>query len=159
MKKLDLGQVITISANVGVIIGIFFLVIEVRQNNLLMMSQTRSQISQSISNVLFSQAQSPYLEDLVPPERMARYSSIGALRFNRIELGLFRIWENIYYQWERGLYEDSEFQSEREIWRGDINIPSIRRIFCDNRDGFRQGSSKKWKRSWMYRVLEPQIKD
>jgi hypothetical protein len=139
MKKLDLGQVITISANVGVIIGIFFLVIEVRQNNLLMMSQTRSQISQSISNLLISQAQSPYLEDLVPPERLARFSSIGELRFNRIELGIFRIWENIYYQWERGLYEDSEFQSEREIWRGDINIPSIGQIFCDNRDGFSVG--------------------
>lgn len=139
MKKIDLGQAITISANVGVIIGIFFLVIEVRQNNLLMLSQTRSQISQSISNLLISQAQSPYLEDLMAPERVARASSIGALRFNRIELGIFRIWENIYYQRERGLYEDSEFQSEREIWRGDISIPSIRQIFCDNRDGFSVG--------------------
>ena len=136
MKKIDLGQAITILANVGVITGIIFLVIEIRQNNLLMLSQTRSQISQSISNVLISQAQSPYIEDLLAPERVAEASSVGALRFNRIELAIFRMWENIYYQWERGLYEDSEFESEREIWRGDINLPSIRPIFCGNRNVF-----------------------
>ncbi len=34
MKKLDLGQTITILANVGVIAGIVFLGYELRQNNL-----------------------------------------------------------------------------------------------------------------------------
>ena len=33
MKKLDLGQTMTILANVGVIVGISFLAVELRQNN------------------------------------------------------------------------------------------------------------------------------
>jgi len=41
MKKIDLGQAITILANVGVIAGIAFLGIELRQNNELMASQQR----------------------------------------------------------------------------------------------------------------------
>jgi hypothetical protein len=36
MKKSDLGQIITILANVGVIAGILFLAVELRQNNNLM---------------------------------------------------------------------------------------------------------------------------
>ena len=39
MKKIDLGQMITILANVGVIAGIVFLAIELRQNNELLAAQ------------------------------------------------------------------------------------------------------------------------
>jgi len=41
LKKLDLGQTISILANLGVIAGILFLGIELRQNNTLMESQAR----------------------------------------------------------------------------------------------------------------------
>ena len=41
MKKLDPGQVITIVANIGVIAGIVFLVVELRQNNQLMETEAR----------------------------------------------------------------------------------------------------------------------
>jgi len=44
LKKLDLGQTITILANVGVIAGIVFLAIELRQNNELLGVQIRSGI-------------------------------------------------------------------------------------------------------------------
>jgi hypothetical protein len=39
MKKIDLGQMITILANIGVIAGIGFLAVELRQNNELLRSQ------------------------------------------------------------------------------------------------------------------------
>ena len=42
MNKIDLGQTITILANVGVIAGIVFLGIELQQNNELLSSQIRS---------------------------------------------------------------------------------------------------------------------
>ena len=41
MKKIDLGQAITIFANLGVIAGIVFLGLELRQNNELQTSQAR----------------------------------------------------------------------------------------------------------------------
>ena len=41
MKKLDLGQSITILANVGVIAGIIFLAVELRQNNEFMAAEAR----------------------------------------------------------------------------------------------------------------------
>jgi hypothetical protein len=42
MKKFDLGQTISIMANVGVIAGIVFLAIEVRQNNLQLAVQSEN---------------------------------------------------------------------------------------------------------------------
>ena len=42
MKKIDIGQTITILANVGVIVGIVFLVFELQQNNALLEAQARS---------------------------------------------------------------------------------------------------------------------
>ncbi len=41
MKKLDLGQIISILANLGVIAGIVFLAIEIRQNNELLRVEAR----------------------------------------------------------------------------------------------------------------------
>lgn len=42
MKKLDLGQTITILANIGVITGIVFLALELRQNNEFLGAQARA---------------------------------------------------------------------------------------------------------------------
>jgi hypothetical protein len=46
MKKIDLGQTITILANIGVILGIVFLAVELSQNNEELASQTRANIYQ-----------------------------------------------------------------------------------------------------------------
>ncbi len=42
MKKIELGQTITILANIGVIAGIVFLAFELRQNNQLMEAESRA---------------------------------------------------------------------------------------------------------------------
>jgi len=44
LKKLDLGQTITILANVGVVAGIIFLAFELQQNNDQLQSQTRANL-------------------------------------------------------------------------------------------------------------------
>ena len=47
MKKIDLGQAISILANIGVIVGIVFLVIEVRQNNVLLIAESIGTVFQN----------------------------------------------------------------------------------------------------------------
>ena len=48
MKKIELGQAVTILANLGVIAGIIFLAIEIRQNNELMADEAQRVRSESI---------------------------------------------------------------------------------------------------------------
>ena len=52
MKKIDLGQTITIFANLGVIAGIVFLGIELRQNNELLEAESRSARSERALGLL-----------------------------------------------------------------------------------------------------------
>lgn len=49
MKKLDLGQTITIVANLGVIAGIALLALELRQNNLLLRAEAISSVFETRS--------------------------------------------------------------------------------------------------------------
>jgi hypothetical protein len=48
MNKSDLGQTITILANLGVIAGLIFLAFELRQNNLLINAQTRAEANRTV---------------------------------------------------------------------------------------------------------------
>jgi hypothetical protein len=69
MKKIDLGQTITILANIGVIAGIVFLAVELNQNNQLLEAQTRR------DRLEVRTAATPYLLntiDIAPLEYKAR---------------------------------------------------------------------------------------
>ena len=51
MKKFNLAQIITILANVGVVIGLVFLTLEIRQNNAQMRAQGAYTINQSVETL------------------------------------------------------------------------------------------------------------
>ena len=51
MKKIDLGQTVSTLANVGVIAGIVFLAVELRQNNELLQAQTSYNLRESMTEV------------------------------------------------------------------------------------------------------------
>ena len=51
MKQRDLGQTIQTLANVGVIAGIVFLGLELRQNNALLQEQARSQFASGLASI------------------------------------------------------------------------------------------------------------
>ena len=51
MKKFNLAQIITILANVGVVIGLVFLTLEIRQNNAQMRAQGAYSINQSVQTL------------------------------------------------------------------------------------------------------------
>ena len=59
MRKIDLAQTISILANVGVVIGIIFLTLEIRQNT----AQMRTQGAQSIYQAVETLNQAVYLDE------------------------------------------------------------------------------------------------
>jgi hypothetical protein len=48
---LDIGQIVTIGANIGVIAGLIFLAMEIRQNNKLLAAQARYSLRQYRSDI------------------------------------------------------------------------------------------------------------
>lgn len=62
MKKIELGQSLEIIANVGVLVGIIFLAIEVNQNT----AMIEAEMSQNRAESAMSEAQSLYNSDYLP---------------------------------------------------------------------------------------------
>jgi hypothetical protein len=65
LKKIDLGQTITILANIGVIAGIIFLAIELRQNNELMRAEARDAQNERIQDYVQQVYMVPGLAEII----------------------------------------------------------------------------------------------
>jgi hypothetical protein len=65
MKKIDLGQTITILANVGVIAGIVFLAFELRQNNDQLALQAQAQLQERRNSIMALVINNPDLVELL----------------------------------------------------------------------------------------------
>lgn len=121
MKKIDLGQSLGIAANIGVILGIVFLAIEIRQAGqaiagsayqaralAMMARQDMVADSDNLGDALFMSARGETLDER---ERGRIYSSyLGAY---------FRI-DGLFYQYELGLlpddYYENVFDAEMRLW-------------------------------------------
>jgi len=122
MNSDRLARWLTLIANIGVLIGIILLIVELDQNRDMMRSQTRNDISRGIADFLLvggSDTQVASLrrraeagEKLTPDEDIQYYLMLAAN---------LRIWENIHYQYRHGTFDDSEFDGERATWRIIIN--------------------------------------
>ena len=131
MKSEKLDRLLTLLANLGVIAGIIFLAIEIRQNTEMVRSQTRDSITEKQIALFEWWATSTEnnrvrilgdrLElDLDSPEA-AQYAWMIA--------GNLRLWENEWYQYQRGLFEPEEFEPRLNIWRRMVNSPGVVRVW------------------------------
>jgi hypothetical protein len=138
LKKIDLGQTLQLLGNAGVIIGILLLVYELGQNRQMMEAQTRSNLSQYISELLISFSADSEVGDLMTRgyagEDLTDYESS---RFFRLSIAEFRYHENVHYQYRNGLYDDAEYAAQRETWR---EIVFTRKgsvdVWCAIKNGF-----------------------
>jgi hypothetical protein len=136
MKKIDLGQGVGILANLGVLAGVLLLVYELNQNRQLMESQTRSDLSQQVMNMIVN----TYLEnpELVQrAEKGEQLSEDEYWRLTNISLVEFRYHENVFYQYRRGLYEESEYLAQRDFLRDTVYSQRYKvDVWCAVRAGF-----------------------
>lgn len=139
MKKIDIGQTITILANIGIISSIIFLGLEFRQNS----EAAQIQAAQSYLNLShqldFRIVDDPSLVTLLrtPLENM---SPIEKFRLDRWHFGLFRTWESGFYLYKRGVLEEDLWSGQVEFIRYMLNRDSSDRdYFLANRKYFSDG--------------------
>lgn len=116
MKKIDVGRTLHTLANLGVIVGIVFLAVELNQNNQLLRNEARYNLQLSRSGELDDLWRNPELSDL-----MAKAREGGALtdgeqrRLRSFILSRFVRWEWYYEQYREGFVEQSNLPVE--AWR------------------------------------------
>ena len=130
---------LTLLANVGVIAGIVFLAIEIRQNTEMVRSQTRDSITDKQLTLFEWFAASPEnIRIRVDGDQLALDTdSVEASQYGWMIAGNFRLWENEWYQYQQGLFEPEEFEPRINIWKAMISgSPGLRRVWQLQRTGY-----------------------
>ena len=117
-----LNRWLTLGANVGVLIGIALLLIELNQNELMMRAQTRTELSNGIVEILSLSASNPQLASLTRrADDGEELSADEHLQYQHRSYALFRYLENLHYQYRLGLYDEHEFSTQRKAWESYLN--------------------------------------
>jgi hypothetical protein len=128
LKKLDLGQTVSILANIGVIAGIVFLAIEISQNNELLGAQARA------SRVALRQADTALV--IENPELAAAYFKYtegepvtGYEQMLLDQLVNYRLvnYQNVYREMREGLIDLETIPLE--AWKADFDSVSDNQVF------------------------------
>ena len=124
MKKIDLGQTMSILANIGVIVGIVFLVIELRQNNSLMEAESRAAAFSHRLVSINKLTESEIAQVLAKVAEGEELSIAEQLQLRGFHALVMESWEWTYEESQHGLAEISgtEIASVRRAFR---TIPGL----------------------------------
>lgn len=129
-----LNKWLTLIANLGVIAGIIFLAMELRQNTEMMRAQSRTAMSQDTGNLLtLNVSDASYLGVVDRGLAGEELTAVERTQFRRTYNAWIWHWNNLVYQHRVGLYDDDEYSLQIEIVRDDINrLPGLKKHWCDH---------------------------
>lgn len=132
MKKMDLGATINTLANLGVIAGIIFLAVELKQNNQLLQMEAKATLSEYMQNGWDRIASDPHLVDLFIKDRNGQpLSESEVMRLNSFWMGYL-----IRMEWQFEHFPDT-FTRDASLRRIYQAYPSFRRTWDGDTDGAR----------------------
>ena len=105
---LDIGQLVTIGANVGVIAGLVFLALEIRQNNKFLAAQARYSLRQYRSDIADSLMLPHVLEATHKRARGEQISPEEKSTGLMVALKILELWEWQYGEYAAGMLKRSE---------------------------------------------------
>jgi hypothetical protein len=138
MEPDKVNRWLTLGANIGVLVGIILLVVELGQSREMIQAQTRNNISQQLSNRLLIVASNSQMA------RVSRRAEAGEgltadeeHQYFNYWVANMRDWENIHYQYRHGMFDENEFDAEKSAWRFVINKnKAFGRNWCRTRQNF-----------------------
>jgi hypothetical protein len=135
MKNIEPGQVATLIANLGVILGIFFLAYELRQNNELMEAEARLNRTIMAIDAWRSTSQNPHLAELREKEKQGETLSSAEVR--QIDAEVMAVL--VMIEWAFGEHEvdSSEVHQIREVQRQNFaERPEYNRVWQSRKHSF-----------------------
>lgn len=106
MKKLNIGQSISVFANLGVVAGIVFLAIEISQNNELLRMQADISLTSNRATGAYLIAQDNSIAAAIAKIRNGEaLSQVEGLKLDSLASGVLSNWESEFRQQRSGLLE------------------------------------------------------
>ena len=113
MKTIDIGQIITIFANIGVIAGIVFLAYELRQNTLATEIASAQNVITNIGDRNAVIIESDEFANIVlRAEAGEQLTPSEQMRLNFLYSDGFRGWRSIFLQRERGALDNAMWHTQ-----------------------------------------------
>ena len=113
----NLNRWLTVGANLGVLIGIIFLIVEVQQNNLIARSQIRMDIAGAMReniDMFRSPEAISITAKMIRGDQLNLEDRIFLTTTYRSEI---RAWENAAYQYSIGFLDEEEIEIYRSTWK------------------------------------------
>lgn len=128
MNKIDLGQALTILANIGVIAGIIFLGLELRQNRDLARAQMQNDLTSATQEIYRSDINGPIADILARNRSGDPLTEADRMRLNIWQSMWLAHTSNMFFQFQQGLYPKLTLDSQ--LLFAVRNIPSISDMVC-----------------------------
>ena len=133
MDSNKINRWLTLGANLGVLVGIILILIELNQNATMMRGQTRNDVSVELIDLMSQVVTNPQLASLIHKvESGDVLTSEESIQFRYRQIAMFRYFENVHYQYRQGLYDEAEFSTQREAWRA-YKTPARVEFWCGYR--------------------------
>jgi hypothetical protein len=135
LKKLDLAQTVGLLANLGVIAGIVFLAIELRQNNELLAAQARvARFEMRATDATRAQYENPELAETLRKNRNNEpLSPTEEVIVDRYQRQVLLNWQFVYIEYVNGLLDREEILDS--AWRETFNnTPGFRQHWSRSKD-------------------------
>lgn len=127
MNRDQLNQWLTLGANVAVLIGLIFLVIEIRQNNEIVRAQTRSGVSAAVVENIQLGMDPRIVNAYLKQSSGSPLTAEETYLLDSIANATFRLWENTHYQYRAGLFDSEEFEADLVVWRELMQQPEFKK--------------------------------
>jgi len=127
MKKIDLGQTVTLLANVGVIVGIIFLAFELRQNNqqlALQSYQSWVDANLAINASLMNQQVSAIAA--AGNSGSANLTEDTFITYAMWQLSVFQMAQSTDYLHRQGALDEELWRAEMNRAAGILSLPGVR---------------------------------
>ena len=123
---------LTLLANVGVLLGIALLVVELDQNRDVMRAQMRHQLAAEGVAFLEATSHDGELADIiVRANKGEELNEVDMLRYEFRQRAYFRRAENSYYQYRQGFFDEDQYLGMVAAWKGYVNrFRSVAEVYC-----------------------------
>jgi hypothetical protein len=138
MKPESMNQYVTLAANIGVLLGILLLAYELNQNREMMQGQTRTELAHKLADLTYQSAADAEIANLMSRgdagETLTEDERVRYFEFVQV---FQRFHENVHYQYRNGLYDEIEFNAQRNAWKNAVyNSEGRVDVWCISQLGF-----------------------
>ena len=137
-----IGAIGELVGAMAVVMTLAYLAIQIKQGTRATRAQTRSMLTQQLlefhkNNLLAHTSTDIILKRLTDAESLTPAEiHFDDLRMTIVSSMGFRYWENVHYQYRNGMYDDDEFQAQKNAWRevmsGDSSLLLTENRFREN---------------------------